>query len=925
MSNFSYGKYKNTLISNDDDITGVLKEWAEYICEEHSHGKIPLIIAGAGVSASNVKIVNVKEDAQSETKVESYYIEKGLPCLQEMMQELKKRVMTVSKVNDKEFNDLKRQFEIMTDDMQSVDREWMGRIFTIFEKSKNELIRKIWNEFCSWFFFSCMVDEKNKCYGALNAKTSKAAEEIAVLYDSVDAICLSANFDNFIKCALVETEENKTGIAIFERSQAEDYLKRNRRGKKKFEDKPYNRCVLHANGDVFWLSCSGEKGEGYCPNTKLRRPAFDSGKITCKEDLVCEICLSPLVPTMTMPGTYEKDYNTRNIIETIWKYLSTRISAIITVGISCNWDDILLKFIMQLMSEMSIPLLDINNFVDKALNGKTQLVEIAVKQSYLEACSVERDACDGLKLVNEAINRASSERKIISNGNLNEQNYTSALIGELQKHEYIKRLCKVSQLGLKSFWLDTIEKNERWSHSKEVADIAVEMYKKILLNSRKNSSMYEQILIYTAGLLHDCGHLPFSHLLEDVFEELSWCMQGESTTFKHSHYTKWVINRLYKDSDCNLKKILDDYSVRIEDVIGLIEGRYGVSYIDMLINSTLDADKIAYIFTDAEKSNRNLALNKNEFLEKFLSRAYITQEGMVAFDGESAWYAMRLLDERKRMYEELYYDTRVRCLETMAKYIITTYFVQKYNNTELIHRTFRVEDNETIEDLGNMHVLDAIDDLYRITDDSSYNYSCFSNSIGNSVKDGIKRCMKLILSAKHASSGSEPDELKILQKMCYQLLGEEVTMDEEYRNNMQENYLAYVPYHDTQLDILVEKLSYEQLVSIRKKIMLNYPGTIIIDIYKTARYLSPSVLRAAHKRLDGTECEQVTILVPKGNKEEWKNQECHAEISLAEYAEQQGIDRSRKTIFHVFCIGSDMAACEHAINMMKKEMEYIRR
>lgn len=915
MCAFTYEKYRNSTISNENEINEILESWSQYIVEKHAHGKIPLIIAGAGVSANNVEASSVDKEKSNKPIVKK--MEKGLPCLQEMLQELKDRLFQTNDINDVELVALKKQFEVMTDDMHNVDREWMGRVFTTFEKSENENIKKVWRDFCNWFFFSCMKSKDGQVFGALNVSTSEAAKQIAVMYDSVDAICLSANFDNFIRYAMLSIEGNEFGISIFERSQAEDYFKRNRRGRKGFEEKPLNRGVLHANGDVFWLSCSGEEGEGYCPNTKIRFPAFNSGKIKNAEDMKCEICHSPLIPTMTMPGTFEKDYNTRTIIETIWKYLSTRISGIITVGVSCNWDDILLKFILQLMSEMNIPLLDINNFSDKARNGKTQLVETVVKHSHLEAISINRDATEGLLLINGAINQ-SKNRMIEAEEAVD---YKKGLIDALENQELVKRLSKVSQLGLKSFWLETNEKNERWSHSKEVADIAVSMYVRLSKNSRKKVSMRESILLYTAGLLHDSGHLPFSHLLEDVFEELSWSMDGENETFKHSHYTKWVIQQLYHDKKCKLKEFLNAYKIDVEEVIQLIEGKYGIAYMDALINSALDADKIAYIFTDAEKSRRNLALDKKEFLEKILEKTYITQEGLVAFDGESAWYAMRLLDERERMYKELYYDTRIRCLETMAKYIITTYFVQKYNDLEmLIHDTLV---NERMEDLGNTHILNAIHDLYEMIDSSSYVGENLSDSVGENVKVAIKRCMQLILSAKRASDSYEPDEIRILQKMCEQLIGDNGNLMDE--NPEMENSMAYVPYRDAQLDSLTEKLSYEQLLSVRKKIMLNYPGTILIDVYRTTRYFSPSKHRAARNREDGTYCEQLTILIPEGSKDEWKTQENRASISLTEYAEKQKIDKKRKSIFHVFCIGKDMAECEHAISMLKKEMEHMRR
>ncbi|MBD5549571.1 MAG: HD domain-containing protein [Lachnospiraceae bacterium] len=915
MGRFSFGKWKNEVIDmNTEDADSVLSAWADYIVQEDKKGKIPLIIVGAGVSACDVKI-------QKSAELEFAWSKKGLPCLQQMMMKLKELVENAAEESSGEgFEELKKHFQIMTDDMRDVNREWLGRTFTLFEKSEDEEIKNIWREFCDWFFFSCIEYSeggKPQFFGALNTKTSKAAVEIVKMYDSVNAICLSANFDNYINYALTETDGYRKGVSIFDKEQAERYLKRIRRGGERFEEKPYNRCVLHANGDVFWLYCSGEKGEDYCPNTGIRKPAFGNSAILGPEDLYCDFCGSPLIATMTMPGTYEKDYNTRIIIESIWKYLSARVSAVISIGISCNWDDVLLKFILQLMKEMDIPLLDINSFTDQVNKGTSQLVELVVKQSYLEACSIRTDALEGVERLNELI----GEKKALLQGEKSpeEDNDKHRMKIELLKEKFILRLKHVSQLGLKSYWLETEEKNERWGHSVEVAEIAVQMYTKLIDNSRKNRLPHEEILLYAAGLLHDCGHLPFSHLLEDVFEELSWSMQGETETFTHAHYTKWMIKQLCNNSGNKFNEIIKKYDILPEEIINLIEGRYGVAYIDTIINGALDADKVAYIFTDAEKSKRNLMLDKDEFLTKLLGHAYISQEGMIALDGESAWYAMRLLDERQRMYKELYYDTRIRCLEAMAKYIITTYFVQKYNNTAYIMEEAEIfgEDSENLEDMGNRHIMDAINDLYEmIEEDRSYPQEDLSASVGEKIKEAVEQCMQFIMCAKRSRSEKDPDELKILKFMCSQLLGREVKETE-----IEENLMTYVPYRDRQLDELVEKLSYGELMAIRKKIILNYPGTILIDIYKTAKYFSPSALRAARRRPDGTNCEQTTILVPEEPRSEWQTQHSKARISLAEYAEKNDINKERKVVFHLFRIGHDAADCNHAINMLKKEMK----
>lgn len=910
MGKFSFETWKNRKVyEGDSDFDNKLDEFVDYMLCEGKKGKIPLIIVGAGASANNVAIRS--EDAHRE------YMENGLPCLSKMIWELRQCVINADAKGTK-YQEFKKLFDPIEEDLKRVDREWLGKVFTFLENSSDEEIKEIWKLYCNWFFFEC-IEHKGKKYGALNTDTSKASEQIADMYDNFNAICLSANFDNYINFALINEGEHRNGIPIFDRKLAERYFKRNRRGKIPFEASPYNQCVLHANGDVFWLFCSGEKGEGYCPETGKKVPAFTKQNLMTMGDLKCEFCKSPLSVSMTMPGTYEKDYNTREIITTIWKYISTKISAVITVGLSCNWDDVLLKFILQLIKERDVPLLDINNLSDKANEKRSNVVEKIVKESHLESCAYITTAFYGTQKINEL----AKKQKLAEKNNKQTQeihsteNYQKQLKCTLESMPEIQRLRSVSQLGLKSYWLESEEKNERWHHSIEVADIAREMYEKLCRNSQKQESDFEKVLIYTAGLLHDCGHLPFSHLLEDVFEELSWHLTGETKSFRHGHYTKMVIERLAHNPECQLDNILKQYGVTTEEVIGCIEGNYGVSYVDAILNSAIDADKIAYIFTDAENAKKSLALTRDEFLTELLKEAYITQEGLIALDGKSAWYALRLLDERARMYEELYYDTKIRFLEAAVKYIIITYFVQKYNNTSVWEKY-----GENGEDLGNHNILMAIDDLYdMIAEDSEYHIEELSASISEKVKSAIDQCMNLIFDAKKSKS-PEPKEIQILKFMYRQLLGKDYESPKGDKSDFDMQYDCS-PVQDTKLEELVAKLNFKQLNAARKKILLNYPGTILIDIYTPTKYFSSPISRQEHDRIDGTRCGQEMILIPKGERDMWIKQNSPAEIGILEYSEKARREEEKVT-FHVFKIGSDDADCNHAINMLKKELAGIK-
>lgn len=916
MGGFSYPGMDAGNTLSLDQAQSALDALANYLRREYAKGKIPLIIAGAGTSAVDL------ERAMSNGKKQRY--EKGLPCLGEMIQEIQRLVEAARADGDAELDNLKLLFQSLerkSDQklMDLVDREWIGKLFVVLADGESQAVRRIWDDFCNWFFFQCCGGES----GALNIDTSKASLQIAKLYELLDALCLSANFDDFLEYALAGVKLSDRGISLFNKKHADQYFRRNRRGKKKFGDSPHNRCVLHANGDVLWLHCSGDKDEGYCPRRGKYIPAFyDRQHIDEDNVLLCQICGSTMRPTMTMPGTYQKDYNTRKIISSIWEHLASKISCVITVGLSCNWDDVLLKFILGLLLERDIPHLDINDFSDPTHEGDTAIVRHIVQEKRFHSCCIRADAAKGLEALVRAVRESPELPDCYSTiqadqGSGEMPAFFDELVGILENNDEIKRLSHVSQLGLKAMFGEASQENDRWEHSKEVARIAYRLYHQFCLNSKKGETLFEQALLCTAGLLHDCGHLPFSHLLEDVFEELSWGISEDGSSFKHGQYSKYLIYRLVQSEDGRLRAFFEQYGITAEEVVQLIEGNYGVGYLDTLINSAVDADKIAYIFTDAEQMQRALMLKRNDFISRLAEKAYITQEGFVALDSTSAWYAMRLLDERRRMYDELYLNPNIRCMEAAAKYIITTYFVQKYNRVAFDGAARdRIGKNQF--DLGGYRIMLAIQDMASMCGGSYTGFEDLSLSVGARAKQSLKACMEIV----QAISTGEPslEEWNLLRQMYHQLTG--APWNDTPRSDVDRGGIGMLaPYQDDQIREMAERIQYKKLAEVRKRIILNYPGLILIDLHQPIRYYSVSPARQPRGRLDGTYCAQDTILLPDSERSQWRDEGSLASIPLSEYIKKYESQAERRPVFQVFKIGGDQSDCEHAVNMLKKELQ----
>jgi HD superfamily phosphohydrolase len=924
MSSFKFGdKVNNTSIMIDSSETkSVMDEYLKYIYKETRKGRIPLVIVGSGISTSNI-IISEPENPNEE----------GLPTLTQMIKKIREYL-----IEDKENEKVKELLELFSGENESlpenIDREWLAKLFTALENSKIDSLKSIWEKFCNWFLLEC-IDGK---HGALNTNTSNAALAVSNFSTESGALCFSANFDNYLTYNEKKSShiEGKLlhGISIFNRTAVEQYFKRTIRAHEENEIN-LNNFVLHANGDVFWLSCSGDATDGYCPKKDIYLPAFNwfknSKKIT-KDDLICDICTSKLHATMTMPGTYKKDHDIREMVGAIWKYLSPRISTVITLGISCNWDDILLKFITGLLYENKIPHLDIND--NDMKSEKTEIHKKIVKDKYFSSISLIGDAGYIMNFINSRYKETKKDSTVTKVTRFDKDK----LINLFNELDFIQDLINVSQIGLKGFWknasadeINNNKKNNRWEHSKQVAKYALDYYNKLMKKCpEKEKNITEEVLVYVSGLLHDCGHLPFSHLLEEVFSELSWKFGINETSFKHGHYTSYLIRKLFESdySDTSLeqnnikseiKKIItEDYGVDYEDIIKVIEGNYGVGYIDALINSEIDCDKIAYLFGDSKDADVKLIIEPDEFLIALTENAHITQEKFIALDSGSAWIAFRLLDERKRLYNELYFASDLRFLEAAVKFILTIYFVQQYN--KLDEKDYEKYKEDKYGDLSHCRIKMAIEDIFNIIRSNENSQSNIKDSLSEQTKISLKKCMDycmqtLAIGKKNITPISEElNEIKILKEIYKRLTGE------TFKEKSEKSRPIYSPYHDKDIDEFSKKLDYKKLLGIRKKIHLNFPGVLLIDVYESVKYLSTAGTRRKQLRIDGTEENQVVYLVPPGDKDTWVDGKSLADVDISDYVKEHKLD-IRKCTFNVYKLSDDNAKLEHAINMLKKEMK----
>ncbi len=104
----------------------------------------------------------------------------------------------------------------------------------------------------------------------------------------------------------------------------------------------------------------------------------------------------------------------------------------------------------------------------------------------------------------------------------------------------------------------------------------------------------EKRLVRLAALLHDIGHGPFSHVAEPILQKHSSpdVFVGKQVSKIHELITARIIleNR-------ELKEHLSDRER--QNIVGLLEGSFGHSYLHEMVSGPIDADKQDYLLRDS--------------------------------------------------------------------------------------------------------------------------------------------------------------------------------------------------------------------------------------------------------------------------------------------------------------------------------------
>lgn len=283
----------------------------------------------------------------------------------------------------------------------------------------------------------------------------------------------------------------------------------------------------------------------------------------------------------------------------------------------------------------------------------------------------------------------------------------------------IQRLRNIHQTGI-AFFLYPSAVHTRFDHTLGVTSIVDRVIDSINREPKKKLVGYEQrCTLRIAALLHDIGHGPFSHVIEDlwletaVFKAVTDEINREKGVKPKPHE---IISYLIVSSDPfkswfddNIRKagLMEDAFAKVVDLDRVADYIIGYSaepgkkYLADIINGPMDADKLDYLARDAKFSGLAIGYDLDRYF-KTIDIHRITENDIshvrlgVPLAGVNSLEQMIL--SRMMMFSSLYHHQKARAAECM-----------------MLHLFFKVLEGEALK--GRLELNHPLDFLYYVDSD----------------------------------------------------------------------------------------------------------------------------------------------------------------------------------------------------------------
>jgi len=239
------------------------------------------------------------------------------------------------------------------------------------------------------------------------------------------------------------------------------------------------------------------------------------------------------------------------------------------------------------------------------------------------------------------------------------------------------RLRNVKQLGC-CFYVYPTATHTRFQHSLGVMHLAGQYYNHLVASTPDlKFDPVDHLCVQVAGLIHDIGHGPFSHLWEQFVSEAN-----PKSGWTHEKASLDMFDFLIESNDIPIPMV--DWNIKAQDVDFIKElvvgplgggsswpykgrGREKAFLYEIIANHEcgVDVDKMDYLFRDARGLGLNVAFQKDRLFHNALVDWDNSGKSFISFRmGEDNVVALFM--DRSRLHDQGYQHKTVKIIERMT-------------------------------------------------------------------------------------------------------------------------------------------------------------------------------------------------------------------------------------------------------------------
>ncbi len=219
-----------------------------------------------------------------------------------------------------------------------------------------------------------------------------------------------------------------------------------------------------------------------------------------------------------------------------------------------------------------------------------------------------------------------NKKKIINDPVFGFINLQSELIFDLVEHSMFQRLRRIKQLGL-SYLVFPGANHTRFEHAIGTTHLMRQAISVLRLKGVEISDD-EAEAVTVAILLHDIGHAPFSHVLENTLVEIS-----------HEEISLLLMNELNRQ-----------FNGKLDLAIEIFTNRYKKRFLHQLVSSQLDMDRLDYLSRDSFFTG---VVEGTVGIERIIKMLNVWDDQLVV-DVKGIYSIEKFLISRRLMYWQVY-------------------------------------------------------------------------------------------------------------------------------------------------------------------------------------------------------------------------------------------------------------------------------